>query len=87
LPRGWSVRKPKEPFFLPYGDHVLWITAADYGWLIERYDLLKDQEQILVHGLLEAPVLCPTYAAAARLAQECYPHPDPRYQLTWHRLD
>ena len=85
LPRGWSVTKPKESAIRL--QHALRVRAADHGWLIERTHLLDLKKQILVHNLLEAPVLCPTYATAARLAQACYPEPEPCYQLTWHRLD
>jgi hypothetical protein len=86
LPRAWSVSKPRESFSRLHGDHMLRVRAADHGWLIERTHVLELEKQILVHNLLEAPVLCPTYATAARLAQECYPEPGHGYQLTWHRL-
>ena len=89
LPRKWwaSLSHPGESFCRPLGDHMLWVRAADHGWIIERSHLLNSHdEQILANCLLDAPVLCPTYATAARLAQACYPEPEPRYQLTWYSL-
>jgi hypothetical protein len=89
LPRKWSPNMfhPGESFCRLLGDHRLWVRAADHGWLIEREHLLDSHgEQILAHPLLSAPVLCPTYPTAARLAEACYPEPGPNYQLVWHRI-
>jgi hypothetical protein len=86
LPRRWSTDRfyPGDSFSRRLGNHELTVRAADHGWLIQCHDLLSDELRVLAHLLIFAPVLCPTYATAARLAEACYPVPHPRYYLTWY---
>jgi hypothetical protein len=87
LPRGWRIHKPGEVYCRVLGRHRLCVIASDHGWLIERNDLLDhDDEQVLTHSLVSAPVLCPTHATAARLAEASYPQPADRYILSWQDL-
>ncbi len=87
LPRGWKVHKPSEVFCRALGRHRLCVIASDHGWLIERNDVLDHgDEQVLTHSLLGAPVLCPTHATAARLAEASYPQLPDRYILSWRHL-
>jgi hypothetical protein len=87
LPRGWWVHKPGDVFCRSIGRYRLSVIGSDHGWLIERNQVLDhDDEQVLTHSLLDAPVLCPTYATAARLAEASYPEPVERYILRWHDL-
>jgi hypothetical protein len=75
-------------YWRPFRRHSLWAVGADHGWLIERNELLDhDNEQVLTYLFLEAPLLCPTYATAARLCQACYPEPPAEeYLLGWCKL-
>lgn len=82
LPRRWSPEE--DSFCRQVRKHELIVRPADHGWLIERRDLLSDKLEVLAHLLIFAPVLCPTHATAARLAEACYPDPHPRYYLTWY---
>jgi hypothetical protein len=84
LPRKWSTDHPGESFSQRVGNHELTVRAADHGWVIQRCDFLSDKSEVLAHSLLFAPVLCPTYATAARLAEACHPDSHPRYFLTWY---
>jgi hypothetical protein len=87
LPRGWRVDKPGDVFCRVLGEHKVWVIGSDHGWLIERSHLLdhdRDHDQVLAHFLLEAPLLCPTYILAARLAEAAYPAPPDDWQLSWH---
>jgi hypothetical protein len=87
LPRGWWVHKPGDVFCRLIGPHRLSVIASDHGWLIERNQVLDhDDEQVLTHSLLAAPVLCPTHATAARLAEASYPELADRYILSWQDL-
>lgn len=84
-PRGWRVHKSVKAFCRALERHTLVLIPTDKGWLIGRDDLLTDESEILTHMLLDAPVLCPSCATAARVAEACYPEPPPIYGLAWFR--
>ena len=87
LPRSWQVHKPGDVFCRELGRHRLSVIGSDHGWLIERNDLLDHyDEQVLTHSLGDMPVLCPTQATAARLAEASYPRPADEYMLSWQDL-
>lgn len=65
---GLGEYKRDEAYHRMYGDYRYWVIDSDNGWLVERDNPLDDTEEILSSFLLDMPVLCPTYAIAARLA-------------------
>jgi hypothetical protein len=83
LPRSWCVDKPDETYYRIRGSYMYWVIDSDNGWLIERDHQLNGREEILSNFLLNMPVLCPTYAIAARLAEACLHDPAPVYYLQW----
>jgi hypothetical protein len=87
LPRGWRVDKPGDVFELFLGRHRLCVIGCDHGWLIERNDLLNHaDEQVLTHIWAGAPVVCPTYVTAARLAEAAQLYLGALYMLGWQDL-
>jgi hypothetical protein len=83
LPRSWEVYKPAEAFCHVAGCHKLWVRASDYGWLIERQEWLGGPEEVLAHLIWHFPLLCDTYASAARLAEAAHRGLPPEYLLKW----
>ena len=85
LSGGWSMNCSGGSFSRRFGGHELTVRAADHGWLIQRNPGPDpDEAQVLAHLLFGAPVLCPTAATAARLAEACSPVPHPNYYLNWY---
>jgi hypothetical protein len=84
LPRGWEVATKGEFYERIIGFSKLSVRASDYGWLVELAHLLDPDEKVLTDIFLEAPLLCPTYAAAARLAEASFPKALPDiYRIGW----
>jgi hypothetical protein len=83
LPRSWKGYKRDEAYYRMYGNYRYWVIDSDNGWLVERDNPLDATEEILSNFLLNMPVLCPTYAIAARLAEACFHGPAPVYYLQW----
>jgi hypothetical protein len=87
-PRSWHIHKPGEVWGSLCGDYTVFTVASDHGWVIERSHLLEPtREQVLTFTFMEAPILCPGPAGAARLAEACIPDPpSDGYLLGWRDI-
>jgi hypothetical protein len=83
LPRRWSAQHFGEAYFRFCERYRLRVIYSDNGWLIERDDLVDGDEEVLSNFFMSTPVLCPTSAVAARLAEACLHSIPSEYLLHW----
>ena len=85
-PRAWSTWG-RGAWIRRVDDYDLIVGITDNGWLIERQSQQFEPAipgQVLTLMFVEAPILCPTPATAARLADACHPvPPSDQYLLFW----